>query len=306
MRAIKQKKVLSIRILQILADHYQLGTVTSFFRFPQGIINTNYVIKSSRGRFVLRFYSHKKIKQINDDIELMEYLSRKGFRCPKPIGRAYRVSNLNAACFKYINGRSPKKISAGLIRKVGQCMATLHRLTAGYRFTANRPVESPAVINKFVARGTAKILKSKFNRRREFVRLIAKELGTIKLPRRVPRGAIHFDIKPENVLLDSRHRLWLIDFDPCFTGAFILDIANAITWWCVKSGKINANSANIIIPAYNKVRRLDASEKTGLNQAIKFCLLKHAFKYAYICLSDLKLAETNAYYFLNIFKKSDL
>ena len=85
-----------------LAD-YDVGELHSLHGITEGIENTNYLLHTDRGQYILTLYE----KRVNPEelpyfLNLMEHLSQKGFSCPLPVagkdGRALRDLCGKKAC----------------------------------------------------------------------------------------------------------------------------------------------------------------------------------------------------------------
>ena len=65
---------------------YDIGFFSSFKCIEQGIENSNYLLKTTRGVFILTLYEKRiKAEDIPFFLDLMEHSSKRGIRCPKPV-----------------------------------------------------------------------------------------------------------------------------------------------------------------------------------------------------------------------------
>ncbi len=64
---------------------YDIGAVTTFKGIAEGVENSNYMLQTERGNFILTLYE-KRVKA--DDlpyfINLMDHLAARGITCPAP------------------------------------------------------------------------------------------------------------------------------------------------------------------------------------------------------------------------------
>ena len=97
----KKDKLLKSEITAA-AVFFQLGTVFSYSLIGRGNINSNYILLTNSGKYLLRAYKFKTEKEIISELGLLNYLSRKGFPCPIPVGNIYKTKKKNICCFKYI------------------------------------------------------------------------------------------------------------------------------------------------------------------------------------------------------------
>ena len=73
------------QVISIISN-YNLGKMKKFEGIKEGIENTNYLVETEKGKFILTIYE----KRVNSDdlpffSKLMLELSNKNFICPKPI-----------------------------------------------------------------------------------------------------------------------------------------------------------------------------------------------------------------------------
>jgi homoserine kinase type II len=72
-------------LAQFLAD-YDLGEMMSFKGIAEGVENTNYVLHTKRGYFILTLYEKRAKKEdLPFFIGLMEHLAARGINCPQPV-----------------------------------------------------------------------------------------------------------------------------------------------------------------------------------------------------------------------------
>ncbi|HBB36753.1 MAG: Homoserine kinase [Candidatus Moranbacteria bacterium GW2011_GWC1_45_18] len=299
----KKDKLLKSEITAA-AVFFQLGTVFSYSLIGRGNINSNYILLTNSGKYLLRAYKFKTEKEIISELGLLNYLSRKGFPCPIPVGNIYKTKKKNICCFKYIEGRELKKVTDKKLREIANLMANLHILTRNYHLKNKREGEGLAVIKRYLKNKKGVILKSKFRNSQKFIDFLESEIKKLHFDSNLPSGAIHVDVKAENVILGKDGRLSFIDFDNFYLDSFITDIANAIMWLCVNKDqkKLDRRKAKIFLTEYGAIRKLTKKEIANLHENYKFYCLKGAFKYAYICLPRLKFAERWAYYFVELYK----
>ena len=92
-----------------LAD-YDLGQVSSFKGIAEGVENSNFLMQTQTGRFILTLYE-KRVAQADLPffIGLMEHLAKKGVTCPQPVrsrnGEALgRLAGRPAAIVTFLDG----------------------------------------------------------------------------------------------------------------------------------------------------------------------------------------------------------
>lgn len=302
MQQIGKKDKLSKLEIAAAVNYFNLGKITSFSLIKQGNINSNYVIQTANGKFILRAYKFKTKLEILSELELLKFLSSKQFPCPLPIGSLFATNQKHICCFKFIAGEALKTVSEKNLKSIARLTARLHTLTKSYQPKYKREGEGLSVIKKYLKSKKSEILNSKFKNSQEFISFLEAELKRFNFPESLPRGAVHVDIKKENIIRGADKKLHLIDFDNFYEDFLVIDIGSTIMWLCTDNEKLNWKKVKIFLQEYGSLRKLSSLEKKYLLDAIKFNCLKQAFKYAYICLPRLKFAEEWAYYFVRLYK----
>ena len=73
------------KIKEILSN-YDLGKLDQFKGIEEGIENTNYFIKTKKGKFILTIFENRvDAKEIPFFINLMNFLNKNNFISPKPL-----------------------------------------------------------------------------------------------------------------------------------------------------------------------------------------------------------------------------
>jgi homoserine kinase type II len=300
-----------LRKKEILAatDFFGLGKVLSQSFIKAGNINSNYVLRTNKGKYILRAYKFKIEEEILCELELLNFLSRKGFPCPAPVGAIYKTANKYVCCFKFIEGRVPKRITLAMLREIAKLLAQLHILARNYRTKYFREGEGLEVVKKYLENKKRFILESRFKDSKNFIGFLEAELNKLSFDKNLPHGAVHVDVKLENVIVEKDGSLHFIDFDNFYFDSFMMDIVSAVMWLCEEGEKINLRKAKAFLLEYNRHRRITKAEMCCFADYAKFHCLKGVFKYAYICLPRLKFAERWAYHFIRVYKnigKQDL
>ena len=72
-------------LLKIL-NQYSIGNLIEFSGIKEGIENTNYFVRTNKGKFILTIFENRvDDKDIPFFVNIMKHLNRQNFLCPKPI-----------------------------------------------------------------------------------------------------------------------------------------------------------------------------------------------------------------------------
>lgn len=252
---------------------YDIGRVTSCKGIAEGVENTNYLLQTDRGSFILTLYEKRTRR---DDLPfflgLMDHLAARGLACPTPLkgrdGQSLReLCGRPAAIVSFLAGMWPRRISAEHCAGLGAAMAEMH--LAGADFPMSRP-------NNLSVAGWRPLFEAERARADEVApnlsATIAAELDFLEAswPQGLPSGLIHADLFPDNVFFmhadGGQERVsGLIDFYFACTDTLAYDLAICLNAWCFEAdGAFNATKARLMLASYGRVRPLSADELDAL------------------------------------------
>ena len=262
---------------------YGLGSLVSYKGIAEGVENTNYLLNTERGRFILTLYEKRVAPQdLPFFLGLMEHLARSGINCPTPVrdteGRNLReLAGRPAAIVTFLDGVWPRRPRAEHCAEVGGALAGLH--LAGKTFAMRRE-------NALGLAGWRPLFE-KFRARADEIApgleaLIARELDHLETawPRALETGVIHADLFPDNVFFLGDRLSGLIDFYFACTDALAYDVAVCLNAWCFEpDGSFNLTNGRRLLDAYSAVRPLVAMERDALpilcrGSALRFLLTR--------------------------------
>lgn len=264
-------------------EHYEIGTLLSMKGIAEGVENTNFLIHTTGGFYILTLYEKRVLA---DDLPfflgLMQHLYARGLTCPQPVqgrdGAALRtLAGRPAAIVTFLDGVSVKRPGPGHCAAVGAALARLH--LAGQDFGPRRPnaLSLPAwrgLVSDTAAQadGVAPGLGAR----------IAATLEDIEAewPRQLPQGVIHADLFTDNVFFIGGELSGVIDFYFACNDALAYDLAICLNAWCFETdGSFDLTRGQEMIAGYERVRRLNDAEITALpilccGAALRFLLTR--------------------------------
>ena len=262
---------------------YDIGEVLSCKGIAEGIENSNYLLTTSAGHFILTLYE-KRVKA--DDLPfflgLLEHLAAKGVPCPVPVkdkdGKALkRLAKRPAAIVTFLDGMWPRRITVDHCAQLGEALARMH--VAGADFSMRR-------VNSLSVAGWRPLFNASLDHADEVQPGLADEIGReldaleAAWPADLPSGVIHADLFPDNVFFRREKLSGLIDFYFACTDAFAYDLAICMNAWCFEVGNsFNVTKARRMLTAYSKVRKfsdkeLDALPLLARGSAVRFLLTR--------------------------------
>ena len=111
--------------LRAFATFYDIGEVLSCKGIAEGVENSNYLVTTERGNFILTLYEKRVAPgDLPFFIALMEHLARQGVACPTPVrgrdGVALReLCGRPAAIVTFLAGMWPRRTAVFRIRPRG-------------------------------------------------------------------------------------------------------------------------------------------------------------------------------------------
>ena len=251
--------------LERLLRNYQLGTMVRFEALPEGIDNTNYLLETDQGRFILTlFETYQYPSDLDFFLTLMEHLAKQGLPCPVPIyshnrKRLNYIADCPAAIVTFLEGESIYDIQPQHCQFLGRALAEIH--IHGMTF--------PLMRENTLSRPQWYLL---FSACRDYLTadvdlLITDTLTYVstRWPHDLPKGVIHADLFPDNVLFQGTEITGLIDFYASCTDFLAYDLAICIDAWCFDAqGQFDAQKASQLIIGYTMTRPLSDAELNAL------------------------------------------
>ncbi len=271
-------------LARFVAD-YDIGPLLSYKGIAEGVENTNYLLHTGKGPFILTLYEKRVAREdLPFFLGLMQHLAAAGLTCPLPVrdreGRTLReLAGRPAALVTFLEGVWLRKPKAEHCAAVGGAMAKLH--LAGRTFTMPRP-------NALGPRGWRPLF-NRFAVRADDINpglaaVIGEELDALETtwPQGLEQGVIHADLFPDNVFFLGDTLSGLIDFYFACNDALAYDVAVALNAWCFEPDfSFNVTKGRSLLKGYGAVRALRREEQAGLpllarGAALRF-LLTRAF-----------------------------
>jgi homoserine kinase type II len=112
---------------------YDIGDALTFKGIAEGVENSNYLLATTRARFILTLYEKRVApKDLPFFLGLMEHLAERGLSCPLPVkardGEALKtLCGRPAALVTFLDGVSVRRPTAGHCAALGRALAELHR-----------------------------------------------------------------------------------------------------------------------------------------------------------------------------------
>ncbi|HYC03347.1 MAG TPA: homoserine kinase [Azospirillaceae bacterium] len=269
--------------LRAFVAEYDLGEVMSCKGIAEGVENSNYLLVTERGPYILTLYE-KRVDPADLPffLGLMRHLSDRGVECPLPVpardGEALRtLCGRPAVIVTFLAGMWPRRVLPGHCAELGQGLAKLHLAGAGFPLARANSLSVP---------GWRTLLDAAGPRADEvkpgLAAVLRAELAHLEArwPDDLPKGVIHADLFPDNVFFRDGRLSGLIDFYFACTDLLAYDLAICLNAWCFEpDGSFNVTKARLMLAGYRRERALSAAELAALpllcrGSALRFLLTR--------------------------------
>jgi len=257
------------RELEDLLASYDLGRALSCKGVAEGIENSNFILETEQGRFILTIYERRvRAAELPYFIDLMRWLADRGFPCPTPIpdraGHALtQVRGKPSAIVTFLSGLSVRRPTAAHCEEAGAGLARLHAAGEGFPGRRANDLGLGAWAPLFEPRHAAatSALEPGLDIR------IAADLEALNAgwPSGLPTGPIHADLFPDNVFFTRDRFAGAIDFYFACDDALAYDLAICLNAWCFDTeGRVLPDHARALLRGYEAERPLTPSERAAL------------------------------------------
>jgi homoserine kinase type II len=269
-------------LAKFLAD-YDLGELLSYKGIAEGVENSNFIVHTRRGYFILTVYEKRvAASDLPFFLALMEHLASRGLTCPQPVrnragNAAGTLAGRPAAIVTFLEGMWLRRPSASNCAAVGEALAKLHVAGADFPMRRQNALSLDGWRSLYNGvKGKADVLQP------GLCETIAAELTHLEKawPRDLPQGVIHADLFPDNVFFLAEKLSGLIDFYFACTDLLAYDVVVCLNAWCFEPDhSYNVTKGRNLLQAYARVRPLSRPEWAALpllarGAALRFLLTR--------------------------------
>lgn len=249
---------------------YDIGEATAFKGIAEGVENSNFLLETTRGRFILTLYE----KRVDADdlpffMGVMETLASGGFPSPEPVKARNEtiIQTLNgrpAAIVTFLKGMSPRRPNVEQCRQIGAAMAWMHTALKTSHLSRKNDLSVEAWADLFEGRESeaaalAPNLATQVQNDLKFLRQNWPDSDDL------PKGVIHADLFPDNAFFLKGEFSGVIDFYFACHDLLAYDLAVALNAWCFEPrGEFNATKGQALLKGYASQRPLTPDEVKAL------------------------------------------
>ena len=267
---------------------YDLGELISFEGIAEGIENTNYLVITNRGKYILTLFEKRvKLEDLPYFVALMEWWRERGIPCPQPVrmkdGRALgAIREKPTLVVSFLEGEGVRKITPEHMLQLGKLAADMHVAGMGFPHSRGNSLSVKgweALVDKVadradeIAPGVRKLINEEYNFLSEH------------WPQELPSGPIHADLFPDNVFFTKLFGKPLalsgvIDFYFACNDAWAYDLSICVNAWCLdERHRFVPERAQALMHGYNDVRPMTGEEDAAFpillrSAALRFLLTR--------------------------------
>ena len=269
-------------IIFILSD-YQIGNLIEFQGIQDGIENTNYFIKTKKGKFILTIFENRVNSQdIPYFINLMKFLNQNNFISPEPLeNKEGKILNKfktkKFILVNFLEGKPKVKITPNDCYLIGDLIGNLQNKSR-YCDLIRKNSLSLEDCEKIFQDCKNSVSEKEINILRDgLYDLIEDSLKDCleKWPTHLPKGIIHGDLFPDNVFFLNNKVSGVIDFYFSCVDIKIYEIAIVINAWCFdQHNTLNIEKVKNLIKGFTLHNNLTKDELFFLNILAKGASLR--------------------------------
>jgi Ser/Thr protein kinase RdoA (MazF antagonist) len=275
---------------------YDRANIISFEKSRMGVVNHNWILTTSEGRFVFRCVStDKSERDLDVEFSFTETLERAGFpyRMPKPIttkegSRIIDRDGRRYWSYPYLEGHTiTNPVTRSQAEQMGVMIAKMHLIIEASDL--KKHLGNPRFSIEHVIDHAKQMLDERADE--QSTAYYARTLPLfLELVRRTPYPSdldvfpIHRDINPENVLFENDVLTAVIDFDNVSVcdEPLVKDLSNALLYSCTLDDRrsFDFERCSDLIRSYASIRALASIEIEAIpNIIILGCFEDFTYEY---------------------------
>lgn len=266
-------------LITILAD-YNIGQYLGSEPIVKGTIQTNYIISTSMGRFVFRFYENRSKESVLFETNLINYLKKRDYPCQTVVankhGHYVGIYRGRPYCFfEFIEGKHAQDPSEEQKKQLIRKVAELQNITKKYRPSKMiyRGNYTPELCKQLAQDKADKLNNPTATNKLSWIQ---DKIAELVIPRSLPKGICHCDFHFSNVLFNNDQFKALIDFDDANYTYLTFDLVGLIesnAWAHTRNEVLDFDEASRTVAEYTQYRPLNNIEKRHLFDVYKLSIL---------------------------------
>ena len=244
-----------------ILSNYSIGQYVSHKHFPKAFENTVYFLQTTKGKYVLKIFEQTKVKAVQNQTKIQEYLASKNNPVPKIIkdkqGKDIQYFEKKPIQIQEFANGKRVKLSIKLIIAYGKTISKIDFDLKKLKISKFNPW---GVDFEFK---TMKIYSGKkLDLKKEHSKLLKeiKKLDKYKLTKSI----VHGDLNLDNTLVYKNKINAIIDFGDSHTGFLVTDPMIFICDEIITKKSLNYKKINLFLNEYEKKMKLNNEERNAI------------------------------------------
>ena len=250
--------------IESVLSSYQLAPLTGYTGIVAGIENTNYLLNTAQGDFILTLYERFKVDEVRPYLNFLVQLGQYESYYPNPLVYLQQcylqlIAGKPAALFPCLLGESVLKPTLNQCQSVASALARFHSHSSVLIFSKSNPrniewiQKTARLVSSHLSEQDSVLLKDELNYQLQH---------TLE---HLSQGIIHADLFKDNVLFSGNNLTGMLDFYAACNDCYLLDIAITLNDWCVDDqGVYNRKHQDVFLQAYQQQRVINYAEQKYL------------------------------------------
>lgn len=225
-----------------------------------GASNSNYLLTTDKGLFMLTIFEDGGFKGAKRLAKLLTWFKKQHFFTTRILRsssgkKVMKWKKKPVFLKKYISAHIVDKPGKKQLKKIGKALARFHQIPAAPFLPKIHVYEQPR-FSEVIGSGKDP----------EYETWLEEKLASMDGHPNIdaPKGIVHGDLFPDNVLFSDRKSPIIIDFEEACLHFLVFDLGMSIIGLCSKDHKINFKKARALLKGYQKIRPLLPIEKQYL------------------------------------------
>lgn len=280
--------VLNIKDITTILTKYNLIPL-HYEGIKDGILNTNYLIFTAKGKFVLRVLEgHRSYEAEKEELDFLLELNDIipcSLPCSTKDGKILiEYNGKMMTLFYFIEGEKLTETNEHFLSQIGIILGKMHLFSKNKILNRKTRIDEKYYFSKIdmtkvpIAEDEKKNLLSLY-----------KKVSMIDFSS-LPCGVIHNDIFPDNILIKDGFISGIIDFNDSSYAPFIFDLGIVINYWIrIKnfSPETEKKYIEVFLTSYESIRKLSTIEKSLLDMGI----LKMALAFIFLRINKFSVED---------------
>ncbi|MDH6459491.1 homoserine kinase type II [Fusobacterium sp. PH5-7] len=282
--------VLNIEDITTILAKYNLIPL-HYEGIKDGILNTNYLVFTSKGKFVLRVLEgHRSYEAEKEELDFLLELNTI-IPCSVPCSTVdgevlIKYNGRMMSLFYFIEGEKLTEINENFLTQIGRLLGKMHLFSKNKVLNRKTRIDEKYYFSKINMEQVPITEEERKNLLSLYEKISMIDFFSL------PCGVIHNDIFPDNIFVKDGVVSGIIDFNDSTFAPFIFDLGIVINYWIRINNfppEIEKRYVEIFLNSYESVRKLTPEEKSLLDMGI----LKMALAFIFLRINKFSVEDNH-------------